>query len=207
MARNKEKQSEVMRHRAQERKNIVAKEEEERQALEVYAEDLTPDNNKHPDIIREKEIIDANLMINEKVSNRLYSYEMAREICDTVSRSHESIAALCRKFPHWPKDSIIFDWINKKPEFCAMYTRAKRAQIERHIDYIVELSDGDYYDPVKLAQAKIQIDTRKWIAGKLVPSVYGDAQQITVSFEDEQKMKEELKELRAKLDAKNRKEY
>jgi terminase small subunit-like protein len=51
-------------------------------------------------------------------------------------------------------------------------------------DEIVELADGDYtvtdesgrvrVDPGAVAQARLQVDTRKWLASKILPKIYGD---------------------------------
>lgn len=57
------------------------------------------------------------------------------------------------------------------------------------------------------ARSRIRIDTRKWLACKLLPKQYGDKIQLEQKTEENEKLKEELIELRAKLDAQNRKDY
>jgi hypothetical protein len=202
-----EKKKKTRRPELESERAELAEIEEQRLATMVKADDLVIERDKHLDIMQEKEVIENNITSCAYQTRRKFNYDIAREICDTVSSTYKSISQLCRENVHWPRDIVIFDWINKKPDFCAMYTRAKRAQIERHTDYMLDLADQETYDPLKLAQIKIQIDTRKWLASKLIPSVYGDAQQITISFEDEQKMKDEVKRLRAELDEKNKKDY
>jgi hypothetical protein len=44
--------------------------------------------------------------------------------------------------------------------------------VEMHIDQIVELADSATPEDVNVR--RLQIDTRKWIAAKLVPRLYGD---------------------------------
>lgn len=62
------------------------------------------------------------------------------------------------------------------PAFAAAYLEARRVGIEWHIDAILELADSataENYNAIRL-----QVDTRKWIACKLVPKIYGDRVEV-----------------------------
>jgi hypothetical protein len=54
-------------------------------------------------------------------------------------------------------------------------------------------------------RARLKIDTRKWLACKLVPKVYGPKPVEEDYFDP--KIKQEMIAMRAGLDEKNRKEY
>jgi hypothetical protein len=55
-------------------------------------------------------------------------------------------------------------------------TRARAAQAECLADELVEIADEvqDTDDMVKVQAAKLRIDTRKWVASKLLPKKYGE---------------------------------
>jgi hypothetical protein len=79
------------------------------------------------------------------------------------------------------------------PEFAEQYARARELQAERFADDIIEIADDkseDVYgelempNSVAVARAKLRIDSRKWIASKLLPKKYGDKLQTEVSGPD-----------------------
>ncbi|WP_133128538.1 hypothetical protein [Legionella nagasakiensis] len=114
-----------------------------------------------------------------------YTLELTREICDTVASSSKGIKKLCEENPHWPNKDTIFTWLKNYPEFSDQYAQAKRCQIETLIDEILEIADDTSRDRIKneqgnvicnnelIARSRLRIDTRKWLASKLVPKVYG----------------------------------
>jgi hypothetical protein len=53
----------------------------------------------------------------------------------------------------------------------------------------------------------LRIDTRKWLASKLLPKQYGDKVIIEQKTEENEKLMSEILELRKKLEAKNKKDY
>ena len=80
--------------------------------------------------------------------------------------------------PSWPT-------VNKRlasdPEFAARYARAREDQADKIFEECLEIADQ--YDQMAekleggtdhINRARLRIDTRKWMAGKLRPKVYGD---------------------------------
>jgi hypothetical protein len=66
-------------------------------------------------------------------------------------------------------------------EFAARYARARETQADKLFDECLEIADQ--YDAAAekleggtdhINRARLRIDTRKWMAGKLRPKVYGD---------------------------------
>lgn len=112
-----------------------------------------------------------------------FTDEMADRICDRLANG-ESINAMC-KDADMPSQATVFNWLQQQPTFLEKYTRAREAQADKLFDEILEIADsqeGDVYikDGVEftnydvIARAKLRVDARKWMAGKLRPKVYGE---------------------------------
>ena len=114
-----------------------------------------------------------------------YTPELANEICNSIASSSKGTKKLCKENQHWPCQDTLFAWLKNHPEFSEQYARAKRCQIEVFIDEILDIADDSSQDEVIneqgsvicnsefIARSRLRIDTRKWLAAKLVPKVYG----------------------------------
>ncbi len=114
-----------------------------------------------------------------------YTMELAKDICDKISSNSKSIKKLCAENSHWPHKDTIFSWLKNHSEFSDQYAQAKRCQVEAFIDEILEIADDSSQDVAVneqgniacnvefIARSRLRIDTRKWLAAKLVPKVYG----------------------------------
>ncbi|HLX54645.1 MAG TPA: hypothetical protein VKR58_11920 [Aquella sp.] len=119
-----------------------------------------------------------------------YSREIAEDIALKVSTSNKGIRQLCKENPHWQVASTIFLWRIRIPEFAELYKIAKCNQVELLIDEILDIADDTLHDTrVNLSgkelansewinRSKLRVDTRKWIAGKLAPRLYGEKQEV-----------------------------
>jgi len=119
----------------------------------------------------------------------LYTDELAQEICNAIASNSKGMKKLCAENTHWPNKDTIFTWLKNKPEFSDQYARAKQCQIETFVDEIIEIADDSSQDQVIndhgasvrnsefIARSRLRIDTRKWLAAKLVPKVYGPAKK------------------------------
>lgn len=95
-----------------------------------------------------------------------------------------------------PSKMSVIRWLNdrNKAEFQEMYRLARQVQAELRIDEIIEIADDTTNDwkPVynkdgeiidhkpdneAIQRSRVKIDTRKWLAAKMLPKVYGDIQQ------------------------------
>jgi hypothetical protein len=104
-----------------------------------------------------------------------YSSKLAMEICEAVATSSVGIKMLCRAHTHWPNPDTIYQWLRTYDEFSDQYARAKRLQVDVLVDEVLEIADGVANSNLAAINgAKLKIDTRKWIASKLVPRLYGD---------------------------------
>lgn len=125
-----------------------------------------------------------------------YTPETGDEICERLANG-ESLSGICED-DHMPTKATVFRWIGSFPEFKNQYARAREAQADAifdeilHIantpvigqkvkkigDAVVEVTEGDMIE-----HRRLQIDARKWMAGKLRPKVYGD--KLAISGDDD----------------------
>lgn len=123
-----------------------------------------------------------------------YAITLAHEICEMVATTSKGIKTLCKENPHWPNSDTIYRWLGKFKEFSDLYARAKRQQVEVIIDEILTIADDTSNDSVvnnegrlvvdheHINRARLRIDTRKWLAAKLVPRLYGAVNEAPVNL-------------------------
>ena len=141
-----------------------------------------------------------------------YTKEIGDEICERLSDG-ESLRAICRD-DHMPNKSTVFRWLYVNQIFRDQYARAKEEQADTLADDILDIADdgrNDTYidddgkkrvDFDAIQRSRLRVDTRKWIASKLKPKVYGDRimQEVSGSLSIDQLSDEELdKRLAEKL--------
>lgn len=105
-----------------------------------------------------------------------YSDALINEFCTRIADGR-SVKSICMD-DDMPDKSTIFDWLGKYPEFSDKYAHAKEMQAESIFDESLHIADTATVDDVQLA--KLRIDTRKWMAGKLRPQKYGDTTNLNV---------------------------
>lgn len=63
--------------------------------------------------------------------------------------------------------SMVSLWINETPERAARFARAREEAAELMVDDIIDIADQS-------EDARLRVDTRRWIASKRLPGTYGD---------------------------------
>ena len=108
----------------------------------------------------------------------LYSNELVDQICEWISEG-KSLRSFCRIEGN-PGFQTVLDWLNDddKLYFRSKYARAREIQAEVMADELLEIADDTKPDQLKLAHDKMKIETRQWIAAKLLPKKYGNIQHI-----------------------------
>ena len=109
-----------------------------------------------------------------------YSESMASKICALLA-SGMSLNKIC-KIEGMPSMQTVFNWLAKYPEFLENYARAREAQADVYADEIIDITDEPAkivpttgaVDSADVAQKRLQVDARKWLASKLKPKKYGD---------------------------------
>jgi hypothetical protein len=119
-----------------------------------------------------------------------YNQELANLICERVATHEIGLKRLCAMYDDMPAKITINQWRNKYPEFATQYAQAKISQIETLVDEIIDIADDSTQDEIIndqgtrvcnsefIARSRLRIDTRKWLASKLVPRLYGDKEEL-----------------------------
>lgn len=126
-----------------------------------------------------------------------YTKKLAIEICSRIANG-ESLRKICLD-ENMPDRVSIWKWLEKYPDFLNQYTRAREAQADALFDDMLHIADtvdiGTTTDTSidgkkrvnesdMLAHRRLQIDTRKWMAGKLRPKKYGEIKSVEADETD-----------------------
>jgi hypothetical protein len=113
-----------------------------------------------------------------------YTEEIADAICERIADG-ESLRTICQS-DDMPGRSTVFRWLAAHKTFQDQYARAREEQADALFDEILQIADdgrNDSYtddegnvrtDHDVIARSRLRVDSRKWMAGKLRPKVYGD---------------------------------
>lgn len=99
-----------------------------------------------------------------------FSPALKARICREVALGKSLRRTL--KMKGMPSMAKVMETLQEDSKFAEQYARARERGIGLHIDGILDLADkatGENAHAIRL-----RVDTRKWLASKLVPKVYGD---------------------------------
>lgn len=119
----------------------------------------------------------------------VYSEAVTDRICSELI-SGRSLRSICSD-PDMPSAATVMRWLadERYAGFRERYARAREAQADALFDEILDIAnnpqigervkvDEDGNEEITredmLGHRRLQIDARKWMAGKLRPKVYGD---------------------------------
>lgn len=134
-----------------------------------------------------------------------YTEELGNFICEIISTSSIGLPKICESYDFLPHHDTVRKWRLEIPNFSAQYARAKLAQADILAEECLEISDNS--TSVNYHTDRLRIDTRKWLASKLLPKQYGDKLLLEEKTEENDRLKEELIKLRRDLDERNQKEF
>jgi hypothetical protein len=120
-----------------------------------------------------------------------YTQELADLICEKVATHTFGLRRLTDMFPEMPVVDTIYQWRYKNKDFSDQYAQAKQAQADLlaeeclsiaddcQNDYMASLNPETLNEGYKLNgehvnRSRLRIDTRKFLAAKLLPKIYGD---------------------------------
>jgi hypothetical protein len=112
-----------------------------------------------------------------------FSQDLADQICDEISTSNKGLSFICKKLNLAP--STVYLWLKENKTFSEQYAHAREAQADFLADEILEIADDIEGDDAafvginRIQRAKLQVDSRKWIASKLKPKKYGEKLDLT----------------------------
>lgn len=114
-----------------------------------------------------------------------YTKEMGDHICELVATNDCGLLRLTQLYPDLPPKQTINRWRYRVPEFRAQYAMAKMEQADLLAEQCLEIADDSSKDVCYnegqevvnaevINRARLRIDTRKWLASKLIPRQYGN---------------------------------
>lgn len=115
-----------------------------------------------------------------------FTQEVADTICERLADG-ESMRSICRD-ENMPRVPTVLRWLSTNEVFRAQYAHARELQADALADQILDISNTpvigetettkEWGTEIKRADMiehrRLQIDARKWYAGKLRPKVYGN---------------------------------
>lgn len=124
-----------------------------------------------------------------------YDEKLADAICDAIATQPKSLAAVLEDLGKPINPSTWYRWLQSNAELCNRYARARADQAQVMADEIASIADttqvGEIVtekpDGVEVKRAdmlehrRLRIESRKWLAAKLLPKVYGDKTQQEIS--------------------------
>ena len=101
-----------------------------------------------------------------------FSQELFDVVCERIANG-ESLGKICRD-KDMPDKSSVTRWLaaDEGGELRNQYTRAREEQADAIFEDCLDIADDA--TPEDVQKARLRIDTRKWMAGKLRPKKYGD---------------------------------
>lgn len=128
-----------------------------------------------------------------------YTIEIAKQICLAISTSNKGLFYICSHNDEFPDRKTVYAWLSKHPEFRNMYAEAKMQQADYLSEEIIEIADDSTNDTEFkrgekvenrewVNRSRLRVDTRKWLASKLYPRVYGDKIQSDINAKVEAKV-------------------
>lgn len=120
----------------------------------------------------------------------LYSQELADLICKRVATTTFGLARLCDMHDDMPAKITVNEWRYKHPEFATRYAQAKLVQADLLAEEMLDIADDGSNDWMEsfgedgqtawklngehVNRSRLRIDTRKFLAAKLLPKQYGE---------------------------------
>lgn len=122
-----------------------------------------------------------------------YAADIADAIIERMSDG-EMLTAICGDVD-MPSRTTAYRWLSENPSFQAAYTRAREEQAHLIVDEMIQIADDISEDMVSVPDGKggtkdivnaehiqrsrVRIETRKWIASRLLARVYGDKLEVS----------------------------
>lgn len=116
-----------------------------------------------------------------------FTQELADLICERIADG-KSLRAICTE-EAMPNKATVFRWLASNEAFSDQYAHARDSQADTLFDDVLAIADqydsaADKLDVDHIQRARLRIDARKWMAGKLRPKKYGEKIDHTLAGPD-----------------------
>lgn len=122
-----------------------------------------------------------------------YTPEEVEQVCERIENGSEGTRSILKSLEMTP--SRFWKTLETNPECQERYVRAKERQAELMADDILEISDdgtndwmdrrndkgeviGEMVNAEVVQRSRLRVESRKWVAAKLLPKKYGEKQEI-----------------------------
>lgn len=109
----------------------------------------------------------------------IYTKQIGNKICKQLTEGM-SLNKICMQ-KNMPCKAIVHKWLNapKTPElqeFLDNYMEARAIQAHGYVDEAIDIADEtkNAMTSEEINSARLRLDTRKWVACKVLPKIYGD---------------------------------
>lgn len=118
--------------------------------------------------------------------------DITETICNEISNGR-SLRYVLDKVPHMPNRTTFLRWVENDESIRNQYTRACEARAERIFEDVLIIADSQDEDIIQLEdgrevvnhdainRARLRIDSRKWMLGKMQPKKYGEKLDLSSS--------------------------
>jgi hypothetical protein len=123
-----------------------------------------------------------------------YTQDIADLLCEGLA-SGLSMRTVC-KAEDMPAMATVFRWLRINQEFREQYTRAKQESADALVEEMIDICDDGTNDWMvthdkdgeengykingeHVTRSRLRVETRKWIAAKLKPKVYGEKVDVS----------------------------
>lgn len=114
--------------------------------------------------------------------------EILNQICEQIANSSKGLREIAASVGI--TRPTLLDWLKNDKDFSAQYAHAKALQADFLAEEMLTIADDGTNDTISteagefpnhewIARAKLRIDARKFLMGKLAPKKYGDKIDIT----------------------------
>lgn len=103
-----------------------------------------------------------------------YTPDMGERICALIAqgKSKRQIEGM----EGFPARETIDVWVLRHEDFAGQYARACEARAEGFAEELVEIADRA---DLPADQKRVMVDTRKWVASRILPKQYGEKAEVT----------------------------
>lgn len=138
-----------------------------------------------------------------------YSKEQIETIFNTICSGIEKGMSLrsILKSKDMPSSRTFFKWVDSDDERVKQYARAMEDRADKIFEDILYISDDSTGDNAafvgvnRIHRHKLQIDARKWMLSKMMPTKYGDKLELNNIINDKRKTVDSLFPDEDELDA------
>jgi hypothetical protein len=110
-----------------------------------------------------------------------FAEDVVEELLSRTEKG-EPLTRICAD-KRMPGRRTVYEWIEADADFAAQFRAARARGVHALAEECLEIADKVAKDPVEVADKRVRIDTRLRLAGKWLPTVYGEKIDVTHSGE------------------------